>query len=102
MTASSRRLLAQSVRRFGIEPLTLPSGAGHDAVALSAVCPVAMLFVRCKDGISHHPAESVKRADVAYAIAVIADVVAELGRRSDSTVGRTFRSGGPRFRARRS
>jgi allantoate deiminase len=74
-------LLVRSVRRAGVEPLKLASGAGHDAVALSAICPVAMLFVRCKDGISHHPAESVKRADVACAVTVIADVLAELGRR---------------------
>jgi allantoate deiminase len=73
-------LLVRSVRRAGVEPLKLASGAGHDAVALSAICPVAMLFVRCKDGISHHPAESVNRKDVACAIAVIADAVAELGR----------------------
>jgi allantoate deiminase len=73
-------LLVRSVRRAGVEPLKLASGAGHDAVALSVICPVAMLFVRCKDGISHHPAESVKREDVECAIAVIADAVAELAR----------------------
>jgi allantoate deiminase len=72
------RLLAESVRRQGVEPLSLSSGAGHDAVALSAVCPVAMLFVRCRDGISHHPAESVRRSDVACAIAVLADTVSRL------------------------
>ena len=37
----------------------LPSGAGHDAVALAALTPVAMLFVRCLGGVSHHPDESV-------------------------------------------
>ena len=51
--------------------LTLPSGAGHDAAALAAICPVSMLFVRCQGGISHHPAESVKTADVADAIAAL-------------------------------
>ncbi|MFP1678492.1 allantoate amidohydrolase [Alloalcanivorax sp. C16-2] len=46
----------------------LPSGAGHDAIAMADHWPVAMLFVRCKGGISHHPAESVTTADVAQAI----------------------------------
>tara|TARA_A100001391_G_scaffold108230_1_gene72638 strand:+ start:5768 stop:7042 length:1275 start_codon:yes stop_codon:yes gene_type:complete len=46
----------------------LPSGAGHDAIALADHWPVAMLFVRCKGGISHHPAESVTTDDVAQAI----------------------------------
>jgi allantoate deiminase len=55
--------------------LTLPSGAGHDAVAISALCPVAMLFVRCRRGISHNPAESVKTADVRIALAVLRDFI---------------------------
>jgi allantoate deiminase len=61
--------------------LALPSGAGHDAAALSQICPVAMLFVRCRRGISHHPAESVKAGDVAKAIAVLADFIEKLGAR---------------------
>jgi len=40
-------------------------------VAMSAVAPVAMLFVRCAGGVSHHPDESVERDDVAVAIAVL-------------------------------
>jgi len=51
--------------------LEIPSGAGHDAAALAAITPVAMLFVRCKDGISHHPDESVAEADVLVAIRVL-------------------------------
>lgn len=57
----------------------LTSGAGHDAAALAAVCPVAMLFVRCRDGVSHHPSESVRRADVACAIGAMAETIAALG-----------------------
>ena len=41
-----------------IAPRRLPSGAGHDALAIAALVPDGMLFVRCKGGISHHPAES--------------------------------------------
>jgi allantoate deiminase len=55
--------------------LRLPSGAGHDAAALAAICSVAMLFVRCRGGVSHHPDESVKRTDVATAIGVLADFI---------------------------
>jgi hydantoinase/carbamoylase family amidase len=60
--------LADAVRATGIEPRRLPSGAGHDAVTMSRVTDVAMLFVRCAGGISHHPDESVSAADVALAI----------------------------------
>ncbi len=48
--------------------MSLPSGAGHDAIAIAECWPVGMLFVRCKDGISHHPDESVTTGDVAYAV----------------------------------
>jgi allantoate deiminase len=48
--------------------LELPSGAGHDAVILSQLCPVAMLFVRCRDGLSHHPDEFVQRKDIEVAL----------------------------------
>jgi allantoate deiminase len=46
----------------------LPSGAGHDASMMASVAPATMLFVRCRGGISHNPAESVEAADVAVAI----------------------------------
>ena len=46
----------------------LPSGAGHDAVALAAAMPVGMLFVRCAGGVSHTPAESVDPADAEAAL----------------------------------
>ncbi|CAN5303255.1 allantoate amidohydrolase [soil metagenome] len=49
----------------------LVSGAGHDAMIMASVCPVTMLFVRCKDGISHHPDESVEVEDVAAALTVM-------------------------------
>lgn len=48
--------------------LMLPSGAGHDAIAIAARWPVGMLFVRCEGGISHHPDEAVTACDVALAI----------------------------------
>lgn len=50
------------------DPVHLYSRAGHDAMAMAAVAPFAMLFTRCEDGISHHPAENVTLEDVAYAL----------------------------------
>ncbi len=41
----------------------LMSGAGHDGMAMAHITDVGMLFVRCKGGISHHPAESITEAD---------------------------------------
>jgi allantoate deiminase len=73
------QLFSKCVAQRGLRVLKLPSGAGHDAVALAAICPVAMLFIRCKGGISHNPAESVKAADVRVAVEVLADFIVKLG-----------------------
>ena len=64
-------LVAQAIAESGIRAMSLPSGAGHDAVAMSELTGVAMLFVRCKGGVSHNPAESVTTEDVAVAIDVL-------------------------------
>ena len=64
-----------AVHRHEPDAPSLPSGAGHDAAAMAAVCPAAMMFVRCKGGVSHHPAESVKPADVAKAVAALREFV---------------------------
>lgn len=58
------RALENSIAAQGISALRLPSGAGHDGLAMHALCPFGMLFIRCKDGISHNPAEQVMAADV--------------------------------------
>ncbi len=74
-------LLGQAVRRHQPELAMLPSGAGHDAAALAAITPVAMLFVRCKGGVSHHPDESVAVEDISVAIAVMDDFLQSLADR---------------------
>lgn len=56
--------LLQATKQCSLEPLLLPSGAGHDAMALTNVCPIAMLFTRCEKGISHHPDESITISDI--------------------------------------
>ncbi len=73
-------LLGRAVQAQGYPIHELPSGAGHDAVVMAELGPVAMLFVRCKDGVSHHPAESVAVADVAVAIDVLQEFLELLGR----------------------
>ena len=64
------RLWGQAIEYLGYPLLALPSGAGHDAVVLSALTAISMLFVRCRGGISHNPAEAVLSEDVAVAIKV--------------------------------
>ncbi len=60
-------LLEDAVAATGQPPRRLPSGAGHDAMVMTDLCPTAMLFIRCEGGISHNPREAVTEADCALA-----------------------------------
>ncbi|TGD99326.1 allantoate amidohydrolase [Methylobacterium nonmethylotrophicum] len=70
--------LERTARRLGHAPLRLPSGATHDAVAMAALGPSAMLFVRCRGGISHNPAESITVEDADAATRVLLGTVRDL------------------------
>src|ERR1700752_42738 len=62
---------AEAVRALGAEPLRLGSGAGHDGQAMANLCPIGMLFVRCRGGISHNPMESASPRDLGLAVAAL-------------------------------
>jgi allantoate deiminase len=55
--------VAEAVAGEGFPVFELPSGAGHDGMAMIDIADIAMLFVRCRGGISHHPDEHVDLAD---------------------------------------
>ncbi|MGY6570066.1 MAG: allantoate amidohydrolase [Salinarimonas sp.] len=69
-----------AARKFGVNAPRIPSGAGHDAVAMAGLCPVGMLFVRCAGGISHNPAESVDEDDLGIAVAVMIEAILAVAR----------------------
>jgi allantoate deiminase len=52
-----------AIADVGVGPFRLPSGAGHDGMAMKAIADIAMIFVRCERGISHNPAEAITLAD---------------------------------------
>ena len=74
--------LAAAAEDAGQPAPRLTSGAGHDAAMMAAVAPVAMLFVRCAGGVSHHPDEAVREEDVAVALDVTARFVERLAERA--------------------
>ena len=65
------RRLGEAIEAEGFKVRRLPSGAGHDAMAMAHLTDIGMLFVRCKEGISHHPAESMTAADAGVAARVL-------------------------------
>ena len=52
-----RSAVREACEALGLEPFELASGAGHDGMRLTELCPVGMIFVRSKNGVSHNPAE---------------------------------------------
>jgi allantoate deiminase len=69
--------MERAVAAGGLRVRRLPSGAGHDGMALHAVADIAMLFVRCKGGISHNPAESITLEDASAGVRVLSRFIEE-------------------------
>ncbi|MCK0552348.1 allantoate amidohydrolase [Pantoea ananatis] len=76
--AGLQQALSHAVETVQGRSLALPSGAGHDAIAIAERWPVGMLFVRNHRGISHHPAESINETDVAPAVQAYLQAVCHL------------------------
>jgi beta-ureidopropionase / N-carbamoyl-L-amino-acid hydrolase len=75
--AAVRSRLAAIAQRLGIPHMELPSPAGHDARYLHYVCPTGMIFIPCKDGISHNEAESITEADATAGARLLAEAALE-------------------------
>lgn len=71
---SMRKLIGQTARRLGLRCREMPSPAGHDARYLHYVCPTGMIFIPCKDGISHNEAEEITPTHSEAGAKVLADV----------------------------
>jgi allantoate deiminase len=69
MDPSLSALATEAIRDAGVTPLSMVSGAGHDAMILAGRVPAAMIFLRSPGGTSHHPDETVRLVDVQSALA---------------------------------
>lgn len=76
--------VSEAIQACGLEPLRLPSGAGHDAMVMAERWPAGMIFVRCKDGISHNPAESITVADADAGVRVLIETLRRLDQRFEA------------------
>ena len=70
--------LVEAVAALGLPTPRLASGAGHDAMSLAQITPVAILFVRCAGGTSHNPDESIRTDDAALAIGALSGFLERL------------------------
>ncbi len=73
-----RASIAAACEGEGIRPFSLPSGAGHDGMHVAELCPMGMIFVRSRDGISHNPKEWSSREDCEAGCKVLYSTVLDL------------------------
>lgn len=89
-------LMEQAVQDVtGAKPHVLVSGAGHDAMVMAQLAPISMLFIRCRDGISHNPAEAVTSEDVQTALEAMMAFVDRF-ERAKARAGQTMKPTGIR------
>lgn len=72
------REIEEAVKSVGVEYITMPSGAGHDAMHWAEAVPTGMIFIPCRDGISHNPAEFAEMNDIVTGAAVLDKVLRKL------------------------
>lgn len=72
------REIEEAVKSVGVEYMTIPSGAGHDAMHWAEVVPTGMIFIPCRDGISHNPAEFTEMDDIVTGAEVLDKVLRKL------------------------
>ncbi|WP_341213926.1 M20 family metallo-hydrolase [uncultured Limimaricola sp.] len=70
-----RAALSRAMTASAMSAIAIPSGATHDASAMADLCPVGMLFTRCKGGLSHRPDEFASAADMEDAVQVLANAI---------------------------
>jgi acetylornithine deacetylase/succinyl-diaminopimelate desuccinylase-like protein len=58
------KVMRKESAHIGLNPIELMSGPFHDSLAMSYECEYGMIFVRCKDGISHNPKEFSTMEDI--------------------------------------
>jgi N-carbamoyl-L-amino-acid hydrolase len=67
-----------AAREYGLRTLPMVSRAYHDALFMARICPTGMIFIPCKDGVSHRPDEYSKPEDIERGVKVLASVLARL------------------------
>ncbi len=73
-----KKLLSRAVAANASAASELFSGAGHDAMKVAETCRIGMLFIRCRDGLSHHPDEFVESSDILVALRTLADMIKQV------------------------
>ena len=72
------REIEEAVQSVGVDYMTMPSGAGHDAMHWADDVPTGMIFIPCREGISHNPAEFADMDDIVTGAKILDTVLRKL------------------------
>lgn len=75
-----------------VPTMEIVSGAGHDAVNVAKVAPTSMIFIPCKDGLSHNEQESIKKQDAIHGATVLLNAVLQVGSLDKESKGKILNS----------
>ena len=78
MNPAMIREIEEAVKSVGVDYMTMPSGAGHDAMHWADVVPTGMIFIPCREGISHNPAEFADMDDIVTGAKILDTVLRKL------------------------
>ena len=78
MNPAMIREIEDAVQSVGVDYMTMPSGAGHDAMHWADVVPTGMIFIPCREGISHNPAEFADMDDIVTGAKILDTVLRKL------------------------
>ncbi len=78
------KLVSDTAAKLGFSHLEMPSGAGHDSMHWAGFTPTGMIFIPCRDGISHNPAEYASPEDIAAGASVFSEVIRTLANKDFS------------------
>lgn len=73
-----RKAIEESAKELSLSTKVLPSGAGHDAQEIARLCPIGMIFVPSRDGISHSPREFSQPEDITNGANVLLQTLLKL------------------------
>lgn len=86
LNPSIQKMLTHSCENIGLSSMALDSGAGHDVMNLAKRWPCGLLFIPCRDGVSHHPSEHANLEDLLKGTKVLAEYVRETAGNSRSSL----------------
>ena len=72
------RVIESVLEDHHMKPIRLVSGAGHDAMAIADLTDIGMIFVRCREGLSHHPDEYVSPEDIQEGVSILLDTILKI------------------------